>query len=187
MKKTLALVLVLVPILATAQEPPADPAAHYFQNLALVDQNGKTVDLYNDVMKGHTVVINSFFASCQASCTVMAGNYLHLQKRFADHVGKDVRLVSITVDPANDTPAVLRDYAKRMKASDGWMFLTGSKTQVDAALAKLGLAVEAREAHQNIMLVGNLTTGLWKKVLAIAKPEDIATAVQSVIEDKGPA
>src|SRR6185503_12254306 len=94
MKTALALVLALVPLVVAAQEPAANPAAHYFQNLALVDQNGKTVDLYNDVMKGHTVVINSFFASCTASCTVMAGNYGHLQQRFPD-----LRLVSITVDP----------------------------------------------------------------------------------------
>lgn len=180
MKTALALVLALVPLAVAAQEPPANPAAHYFQNLALVDQNGRTVDLYNDVMKGHTVVINSFFASCTASCTVMAGNYSHLQKRFPD-----LRLVSITVDPENDTPAALKKYAARMKANASWLFLTGSKEQVRAALAKLGLAVDARDAHSNVLLVGNLDTGLWKKVLGIAKQEDVATAVRSVIEDKG--
>jgi protein SCO1 len=185
MRKALLLLLVLFPLGALAQSEAA--AAKYFHGLALVDQNGRAVDLYDDVMKGHTVVINSFFASCQASCSVMAGTYQHLQTRFAARVGKDVRLVSITVDPAHDTPAALKAYAARMKAADGWLFLTGSKEQVDVALTKLGLAVGAREDHLNLMLVGNLKTGLWKKVFGLAKPEEIETAVRSVIEDKGAA
>ncbi|HKR67190.1 MAG TPA: SCO family protein [Thermoanaerobaculia bacterium] len=179
MKTALVLLFTFLSFGVLAQQP-ADPAAHYFANLRLVDQNGRSVDLYNDVMKGHTVVINSFFATCQASCLVMDANYAHLQKQF-----KDLRLVSITVDPANDTPAALKAYAQRMKAGEGWLFLTGSKEQVHAALAKLGLAVDARDAHSNVLLAGNLKTGLWKKIFGLAKAEDIATAVQSVVEDVG--
>ncbi len=77
---------------------------HYLANLSLVDQNGKRVDLYDDLIKNHTVVINSFFASCTGSCPVMARTFLHLQNKLGDRVGKDVTLVSITVDPEIDTP-----------------------------------------------------------------------------------
>ncbi|HWW59824.1 MAG TPA: SCO family protein, partial [Thermoanaerobaculia bacterium] len=90
-----------------------------------------------------------------------------------------------SVDPENDTPEKLRDYAKRFNAGERWHLLTGSKEQVSAALAKLGMAVDDRDAHVNILIVGNLRTGLWKKVLGIASPDKVLEAVKGVVDDRG--
>lgn len=158
---------------------------HYLANLSLVDQNGKRVDLYDDLIKNHTVVINSFFASCTGSCPVMARTFLHLQNKLGDRVGKDVTLVSITVDPEIDTPEKLKAYAEKMGAKKGWHFLTGTRAEVDAALGKIGQYTENREAHKNIIIAGNDRTGLWKKALAIAPSEEIWKVVSSVVDDPG--
>src|SRR5260370_20429257 len=106
----------------------ADPSAssRYFANLTLVDQDGNAVDLYS-LMKGRTIVIHSFFTTCAASCPIMTRTIAAMQDRFADRLGKDLVLVSITVDPANDTPAKLKAYAKGMKSQPGWYFLPRSK------------------------------------------------------------
>ena len=184
---TFAIAALLVASSAIAQQPQESPAGHYFKNLTLLDQNGKPVDLYNDVMKGHVVVINTFFTSCTGSCPIMAGSFQTLQKEFAPQLGKELHLISISVDPAHDTPQKLREWAKRMNAKPGWHFFTGTKEQVDAALRKFGQYTETREGHMNVILVGNDTTGLWKKLFGLAKPQDIATSVKSVLEDKGGA
>ena len=159
---------------------------HYLSKLTLVDQDGKRVDLYDDLIKGHTVVLNSFFASCTGSCPVMAKTFLHLQNKLGDRVGKEVTLVSITVDPEHDTPEKLREYAKRIGAKPGWYFLTGTQDEVDAALSKLGQFAEQREAHKNIIIAGNDRTGLWKKALAIAPSDEVWKVVASVVDDRGP-
>ena len=158
---------------------------HYLAKLSLVDQNGKRVDLYDDLIKNHTVVLNSFFASCTGSCPVMARTFLHLQNKLGDRVGKDVILVSITVDPENDTPEKLKAYAEKMGAKRGWYFLTGTRAEVDAALGKLGQYAEIREAHKNIIIAGNDRTGLWKKALAIAPSDEVWKVVSSVADDPG--
>ena len=181
MKKLLViLVLVLVASAAFAGDP-------YLAKLSLVDQNGRRVDLYDDLIKNHTVVLNSFFASCTGSCPVMARTFLHLQNKLGDRVGTDVILVSITVDPENDTPEKLKAYAEKIGAKRGWYFLTGSREEVDAALAKLGQYAEQREMHKNIIIAGNDRTGLWKKALAIAPSEEIWKVVESVANDPGVA
>jgi len=159
---------------------------HYLARLPLVDQNGRRVDLYDDLIKGHTVVLNSFFASCTGSCPVMAKTFLHIQNKLGDRVGKEVTLVSITVDPEHDTPEKLREYAKRIGAKPGWYFLTGTQDEVDAALSKLGQFAEQREAHKNIIIAGNDRTGLWKKALAIAPSDEVWKVVASVVDDRGP-
>jgi protein SCO1/2 len=160
------------------------PAGEYFKDIVLTDQNGHRVRLYEDVIKDRTIVMNSFFATCKGACPIMTGTYTALQERFAEHLGKDLMFVSITVDPANDTPPKLAEYARKAKARPGWLLLTGSKEEVAHALKKIGQSSETPEAHMNIMIVGNDKTGLWKKALALAKPDEIAAIVSSVLNDR---
>lgn len=168
----------LVPLSARAQPSAAEK---YFHGLSLVDQDGRAVDLYEDVMKDQVVVINSFFTGCQGSCPLMAATFAYLQKRFE---GSAVRLISISADPARDTPAKLKAYAAKVGARSGWTFLTGSPAQVNLALARLGQYAERPDAHSNVIIAGNLRTGLWKKALGMAKREEIAAVIQSVVEDR---
>lgn len=184
MKTTfLALFLAAAPLLA--QEPPQRPAASYFGDIELLDQDGKTMRLYSDLMKDKVIVINSFFASCTQSCPVMSKSFAALQSRFADHLGRDLVFVSITVDPDNDTPAKLHAYARKWQAKPGWYFLTGSKANVNAALKKLGQYVEEPSAHMNLIVIGNERTGLWKKAMGLAPSEELAKVVESVLNDRG--
>lgn len=188
MKRPIILLVVL--LLGAAAALPAfaaGPAGEYFKDIVLTDQNGQRVRLYEDVIKDRTVVLNSFFASCKGSCPIMTQTYASLQNRFADHLGKDLMLVSITVDPVNDTPPRLAEYARKAKAKPGWLLLTGSKDEVTRALKKIGQYSETPESHLNVMIVGNDRTGLWKKAFALAKPEEIAGIVSSVLNDRGEA
>ncbi len=178
MRKLLAPLLLLIAAPLLAKD-------HYLSKLSLVDQDGRRVDLYDDLIRDRTIVMNSFFASCTASCPVMARSFLHLQEKLGDRVGKDVILVSITVDPENDSPEKLKEYAKRIGAKRGWYFLTGSRAEVDAALRRIGQAAETRDAHLNVIIAGNDRTGLWKKVLAVAPAEEIWRIVAGVADDRG--
>lgn len=161
-------------------------AAHkYFTDVELTNQDGKTMRLYSDVLKGRTVVINSFFTSCRESCPMMAATFAKLQDRLGERLGKDVFLVSISVDPVNDTPAKLKEFAASFKAMPGWLLLTGSKDNVEFSLKKLGLPAENRDAHSNLFIIGNEPTGLWKKAFGLASPIEIIKIVESVLHDRG--
>jgi protein SCO1/2 len=175
-----------------ASEPPAAgpasldvPAKRYFGDLLLVDQDGRKVNLYDDLIHGKVVVINVFFSTCKGSCPVMAGTYARLQEIMGERLGKEAYLISISVDPENDTPERLKEFGRRYNARPGWYFLTGEKQNVDAALKKLGQAVKEPSQHSAILLVGNDRTGLWKKVMGLADPAEVAKAVMSVLDDRG--
>lgn len=190
MKKRLgilaALSLLVLPSAWGQEAPkPSGAAYKYFGDLKLVDQNGKEVNLYTDLMKDKIVVIDVMFTGCTGACPVMSTTFSKIQQHLGDRIGKDVNLISISVDPTNDTPAKLKEYASRFNAGPGWYFLTGPKENVDAALRKLGQYVETPEAHQSLFLIGNDKTGLWKKALGLAKPEEILPVVDSVVNDKG--
>jgi len=161
------------------------PAHKYFTDVELIDQDGKKVRFYTDVLKGKTVVIDAFFTTCTSVCPPMNRNMERIQQALGDRVGRDVLLVSMSVDPEVDTPPKLKEYAKKFHAGPGWMFLTGKKENVEQALYKLGQSVQAKEDHTTIMIIGNETTGLWKKALGIANPNELVQIVESVVNDKG--
>jgi protein SCO1/2 len=173
-----------------AQEPTTQaesPAKKYFSDVVLLNQNGEKMRLYSDLLQGKTVIINSFFATCQGSCLPLSRNLQKVQEALGARLGKEAHIISISVDPTVDTPPMLKAYARKLDAKTGWYFLTGDKESVDFALKKLGQFVDNKQDHLNIFIIGNERTGLWKKAFGLAKPEEIVKVVDSVINDQAPA
>jgi protein SCO1 len=168
---------------------PAEPSAaeRYFTDVELVNQHGEAVRFYSDLIKGKVVIINSFFTTCTSVCPPMNKNFARVQEALGDRLGRDVFIVSISVDPEHDTPARLKEYAAKFAARPGWHFLTGKKENVDRALYKLGQYVEAKDDHLTVVIIGNEPTGLWKKAHGLAKAEALIEVVNSVVNDKLPA
>jgi cytochrome oxidase Cu insertion factor (SCO1/SenC/PrrC family) len=163
----------------------SSPAQKYFTDVELINQDGKKVRFYSDVLKGKTVIVNAFFTTCTSVCPPMNRNMEKIQEALGDRVGRDVFLVSITVDPSVDTPARLKEYSQKFHAGPGWIFLTGKKENLDWALYKLGQYVENKDDHKTIFIVGNEPTGLWKKAFGMANVAELVQVVESVVNDKG--
>jgi protein SCO1 len=169
---------------AAAQTKNQSAAEKYFTDVLLVNQDGEKMRLYSDLLKDKVVVINFFFATCQGSCLPMNRNIQKVQDVLGERLGKDAYIISISVDPVVDTPARLKEYAGRINARPGWYFITGDKANVDFALKKLGQYVESREAHTNIVIIGNERTGLWKKAFGLAESDELNKVVKSVLDDQ---
>ena len=169
------------------QAAAESPARKYFTDVVLLNQNGERMRLYSDLLQGKVVIINSFFATCQGSCLPMNRNLEKVQEALGDHVGKDVFIISISVDPEVDTPASLKEFAKKLHARPGWYFLTGDRQNVDFALNKLGQYVNNKQDHLNIFIIGNERTGLWKKAFGLARSDELVKVVESVLNDQTPA
>jgi protein SCO1/2 len=153
--------------------------------VTLVNQDGQPMRFYSDVLKGKVVVVNAFFTSCTSVCPPMNRNFEKIQDALGDRLGKEVFLVSISVDPATDTPPRIKEYAQKFHARPGWIFLTGKKENVDWALYRLGQYVESKDDHKTIVIIGNERTGLWKKAFGLAKSEELVNLVNEVADDKG--
>jgi protein SCO1/2 len=163
----------------------SSPAEKYFTDVELINQDGKKMRFYSDVLKGKTVIVNAFFTTCTSVCPPMNRNMEKIQEALGERAGRDVFLVSMTVDPATDTPARLKEYAQKFHAGPGWIFLTGKKENLDWALYKLGQYVENKDDHQTVLIIGNEPTGLWKKAFGMANVTELVQVVESVVNDKG--
>lgn len=110
------------------------------EDFALVDQTGKRVVLSQ--FAGKVVAVTFIYTNCPLPnyCFRLSNNFGRLSRRFADRMGRDLVLLSITFDPVHDQPKILAQYAATWNASpSSWHFLTGSLPDVQAVCRKFGL------------------------------------------------
>jgi protein SCO1 len=113
---------------------PAANKSDCLPNLALIDQNGQSFNLSS--LKGQYVLINFIYTGCSGTCPMLTSKMSMVEKKLTPELAKKVRLVSVTLDPEHDNPAQLLKYANEHGANGAdWIFLTGTRAQVDAYLA----------------------------------------------------
>ncbi len=168
---------------ATTPDPKTDIHAYtahalrkHFPNVLLRNQDGKPLRFYDDVIKGKIVIIQFMFTRCEEYCPMVTPNLVKVQKELQNRGTREVNMISITVDPATDTPAVLKEYANKFHVRPGWQFLTGKKADIDLIRRQLGVydPDAQKNEHLNMLIMGREQTGRWIAMESLAKPEDIA-------------
>jgi len=154
----------------------------HFPNVALRTQHGDRVRFYDDLVKGKIVIINFMFTSCTAQCPLATANLAKLQQALGAHAGRDIFLISITIDPAHDDPSALAKYAARFHARPGWTFATGDAADIARLQKKLGMPPRDGELHTGMLVYGNEAKGRWAETPIMQPPDTLARIVLRVVE-----
>ena len=145
----------------------------------LLDQGGKRVRLAQDVIGERIAVVNFIYTSCTTVCPVSSATFAQLQKRLGAALGREVVLVSITVDPLRDTPQRLREYGARYHAAEGWTWLTGAKRDVDSVLKGFGAYTPNFEDHPAMVLVGDARGGPWTRFFGFPSVDELLARIDT--------
>jgi protein SCO1/2 len=153
-----------------------------FLNVALTTHEGREVRFYDDLIKGKTVLLNFMYTVCtaEAICPLGTANLLEVQRLLGPRIGKEIFMYSITLDPLNDTPGVLKSYAKAFGVKPGWEFLTGGKDAIERLRRNLGYAnldpVKDRDPsqHSGMLRYGIEPMERWAGCPILSRPEVIA-------------
>jgi len=163
-------------------------ARNYFTDTVLTDQHGKPRRFYSDVLKDKTVVINFIFTNCGEACPLITHKLAAVKNKSGDLFGKELRFVSISIDPERDTPEALRKYARKFDVvHPEWIFLTGDKETVMGVVKRLGAWTGSVEAHSTVLLAGNVPAARWRKLKPDLPPEVIAETLQLLVRNDLPA
>ena len=133
-----------------APRPAPIAAGEMVPDFTLTDQVRRRVSLAS--LRGKVVAINFIYTSCALPqfCFRMANHFGVVQKRFASRMGRDLVLLTVTFDPARDTPEKLAAYAQQWKANpDQWHFLTGSASEIQRACGMFGVDFFPEEGLMN--------------------------------------
>ncbi|MDT7808437.1 MAG: hypothetical protein QOJ70_2250 [Acidobacteriota bacterium] len=148
-------------------------------DVELLDQDGRKVHFYSDLVKGKVVAVNFIFTTCTTICPPLGAIFARVQRDLGERAGRDVYFISISVDPATDTPERLKAWGAKFHAGPSWTFVTGAKPQVDELLRSLGAATASPSDHSPTVLIGNDALGQWTRTYGLAGP---ATLVK-IIDD----
>jgi protein SCO1/2 len=167
---------------APQQQGAEKPAAVQvkYGDTVLTDQNGRKVKLKSEVLGDKLVVMDFAYTNCTTVCPVLTALMAQVQTQLGEAAGKEVALVTITVDPARDTPARMKEYAAKHGAKPGWLWLTGPTGTVNEVLKGFDAYAPNFEDHPPLVLVGDTKTGEWTRFFGFADPKDIVAKVNEL-------
>jgi protein SCO1/2 len=166
----------------------------HFPNVTLTTQDGKHVRFYDDLIKGKIVAINFIYSHCEFSCPLETARLSQVREILGARVGQDIFFYSISIDPSHDTPAVLKEYARKFHAGAGWTFLTGKKEDIDLLANRLGMSDDDNitdapgkdlDGHTPHLLIGNEATGQWVRDAGTDNPRFLARLIGDFVDSRG--
>lgn len=162
-------------------------ARGYFTDTVLQAQDGRPLRFYSDVLRDRVVLVNFVYTECGDSCPLITHKLLQARQSLGAQA-RGVRFVSITIDPERETPQTMSAFARKHGAVDpDWLWLSGTKANIDLVTKRLGAYTDSREEHFTGLIVGNLRTDRWVKIRPDAPSLVIAEQLRRVGEIDGAA
>ena len=154
------------------------PAVH------LVRDDGKNVSLADEINDGRPVVLNFIFTSCSSICPLMSQTFAQFDRKLGSE-RSHVHLMSISVDPEEDTPARLREYAEKFHAGPEWQHYTGT---IEASLATqraFNVWRGDKMSHSPITFVRAAPGTPWLRIEGFVTPDELLQQYRHLLEPAG--
>jgi protein SCO1/2 len=155
-------------------------ADYALPHVTLVRDDGKTVSFPDELDDGRPVVLDFIYTTCTTICPVLSGTFARLQERLGDEARR-VHMVSISIDPEQDTPARLAEYAKRFHAGPQWRHYTGT-VQASVAIQRAFDAYRGDKMdHLPVTFLRAAHGSRWVRVDGFATVDELARELHALV------
>lgn len=135
-------------------------------DVVLTNQDGQKVRLKTLLESDQPVSVDFIYATCTTICPILSAGYANLQRKLGTE-SANVRLVSITIDPEHDTPALLKEYLVKYSAKPGWEFLTGSRRDIDRVMTAFNAYFRDKMDHKPLTFIRSPRDGKWIRLYGL--------------------
>lgn len=140
--------------------------------VTLVNQNGKHINLKSFIDGDKPVILDFIYGTCTTICPVLSIGFSHFQKKLGPGA-KDVLLISITIDPDNDTPLVMKEYLERYDAQPGWDYLSGKREDIFKVMKAFDAFVTNKMDHAPLTFLHAPGSGRWVRINQLLSMADL--------------
>jgi protein SCO1/2 len=148
-------------------------------DVTLINQDGKRVKFKNLINSDKPVVVDFIYGTCTTICPVLSAGYVNLQRKLGPN-SANVHLISISIDPENDTPKVMKEYLKRYRAQPGWDFFTGSRADIDKVMRAFDAYIPNKMYHYPLTLIRDPKDGKWVRVFGLTSTSEFMNEYKKV-------
>jgi protein SCO1/2 len=141
-------------------------------DVTLVNQDNERIHLKSFLEGDKPVILDFIYGTCTTICPVLSIGFSHFQKKLGPDADQ-VRLVSISIDPDNDTPAVMKEYLQRYNARDGWDFLTGKREDVIQVMKAFDAYVVNKMNHYPLTILHAPGADHWIRINELLATSDL--------------
>lgn len=146
-------------------------------DVTLINQEGKNVRLKSLVESGKPVIVDFIYGTCTTICPVLSACFTNLQNKLGTNTQK-VQLISISIDPENDSPKVMREYLKRYRAKPGWDFLTGNRTDIDTVMKAFDAYIPNKMSHYAVTFIHMPGGNSWIRINGITSTSEFIEEIK---------
>lgn len=158
-------------------------ATYRLPQTTLVRSDGAKASFPSEIDDGKPVVLNFVFTTCAAVCPILSHSFAEFQRKLGAERDK-VHMVSISIDPEEDTPERLAEYAKRFGAGRQWGFYTGS-VQASVTLQKAFQAYFGDKMHHRPMTFMRAAPGqAWVRLEGFATPDELLKEYRQLVASR---
>ncbi len=148
--------------------------------MTLTRDDGKVVSLPAELDDGRPVALDFVYTSCTTICPVLSGTFARLQARL-DAAGRPYHLVSISIDPEQDSPARLAAYARRFHAGPAWQHYTGTAEASVAVQRAFGAWRGDKMSHAPVTFLRAAPGRPWTRLDGFASPEELERRLADLV------
>jgi protein SCO1/2 len=148
-------------------------------DVTLIDEDGHKTSLAKLLSADEPVALNFIFTTCKTICPVMTATFASMQSKLNQAQLKQLRVISISIDPEYDRPSVLRAYADKFEASRSWVFLTGDSGDINNVMRAFEAYTGAKMNHQPVTFLRKTPKQPWWRVDGLASGKDLADLVST--------
>ena len=160
----------------------ASTQEYVLPEVALVREDGTEVRFPADIDDGRPVVLNFIFTTCTAICPVLSQTFAAFQKQLGDEAG-EVHMVSISIDPEEDTPERLTEYAKRYGAGPQWNHYTGTlEASIEVQKAFSAHYVDKMN-HRPVAFLRRAPGEPWVRLDGFTSPDDLVREYRQLLAE----
>jgi protein SCO1/2 len=149
--------------------------------IELIRQDGKKIRATDAIATDEAVIVNFIYTTCTTICPVTSQVFSALQTRLEAH-GLKARLISISIDPEQDTPKVLADYAKRFHAGPTWSFYTGTTQQSIDVQRAFGVYSGDKMNHRPVTFLRAAQGDQWIRLEGFPSADEVAMALHGMVK-----
>ncbi|MBL8298089.1 MAG: SCO family protein [Rhodanobacteraceae bacterium] len=165
-----------------AQSLQGQTAAGRIADIPVQDQSGRPLHFHRDLVQGRLVAINFVFTRCTTVCPLLGARFAQIQKRLGDDADR-IALISVSIDPVNDTPQELARWSRAFGAAPGWSLVTGTRADIDQLARSLGASAADPASHVPLVLLIDERgkPRPWQRLDGLADAAVLTTALREAV------